>query len=104
MGCFLLFAEPKPLRKIERRCVMADIEIKTVIKVRLECDDCGATLVHLGAQLHGDETHISVLPCINCSVVNGRRRAAELADLQSRIKSLQVSIAKAMGMKKEPKP
>jgi hypothetical protein len=64
---------------------MADIEIK----LRMECNDCGAVLVHFGSKLVDNEAHIRVLRCINCDVVNSRRRAAEMEDLQSKIKSLQ---------------
>jgi hypothetical protein len=65
---------------------MADIEIS----IRLECDDCGAALQHRGSKLVGDEAHVCVYPCENCRDVNEREHAKEVADLQSRIKSLQM--------------
>ena len=82
---------------------MADIEIK----LRLECDDCGVELRHRGihrdSQMVENNVYVYVLPCANCKAVNGRKHAKEVAELQGKIESLQGSIAKAMGMKEEPK-
>jgi DNA-directed RNA polymerase subunit M/transcription elongation factor TFIIS len=79
---------------------MAVIEIKLL----MECDDCGATLMHRKSQVIGKNVYVYVLPCANCKAVNGRKHAKEVAELQGKIERLQGSIAKAMGMKEEPKP
>ena len=68
---------------------MADIEIS----IRLECDDCGAVMMHRAmhrdSQMDANNVYVYVLPCTNCKTVTERIHAKEMADLQSKIESLQ---------------